>query len=241
MIHVENVFEEMSVQEKTQLPEPLRPLERVAWNYWWSWTPGGTALFRDLDPVVWEECDHNPRRLLAESSEVRLTEMATDPDYIARVRELAEEFDKYMEDGRRWWPQNDTKITTEHAVAYFCAEYGVHNSLPLYSGGLGMLAGDHLKSASDLGLPLVAVGLLYRYGYFRQRLRRDGWQEEYYGETHPSVLPITLVRDEQGAPVMVEVEMRGRTVRAQSWRVEVGRVQLFLLDTNIPENNETDR
>ncbi|HMF55029.1 MAG TPA: alpha-glucan family phosphorylase, partial [Pyrinomonadaceae bacterium] len=126
-------------------------------------------------------------------------------------------------------------------VAYFCAEYGVHNSLPLYSGGLGMLAGDHLKSASDLGLPLVAVGLLYRYGYFRQRLRRDGWQEEYYGETHPSVLPITLVRDEQGTPVMVEVMMRGRRVRAQAWRAEVGRVQLFLLDTNIPENEETDR
>ncbi|HMF57478.1 MAG TPA: DUF3417 domain-containing protein, partial [Pyrinomonadaceae bacterium] len=103
----------MSVQE-TRLPEPLRPLERIAWNYWWSWTPGGTAVFRDLDPFVWEECEHNPRRLLAESSEVRLTEMATDPDYVARVQRLSEEFDKYMEDGRRWWPpEGSTKIRAE--------------------------------------------------------------------------------------------------------------------------------
>ncbi|MEA2173888.1 MAG: glycogen phosphorylase, partial [Blastocatellia bacterium] len=132
-------------------------------------------------------------------------------------------------------------ITPEHPVAYFCAEYGVHNSLPLYSGGLGMLAGDHLKSASDLHLPLVAVGLLYRYGYFRQRLRRDGWQEEFYGETHPSVLPIEQVMDEAGTPVQVEVLMRGRNVRANAWRVEVGRIPLYLLDTNIPENEEIDR
>src|SRR5918911_4366822 len=225
------------------LPEPLRALERLAWNYWWSWTRDGAAVFRDLDPQVWELCEHNPRCLLAETSEFRLMQMATDPVYTERVRELAERFDEYMAQTQTWGlpGQQKKKITPERPVAYFCAEYGVHNSLPLYSGGLGMLAGDHLKSASDLRLPLVAVGLLYRYGYFRQRLTRDGWQEEHYGETHPSELPIHLVKDEAGEPVRVEVLMRGRNVRAQSWRVDVGRIQLYLLDTNIEENEETDR
>src|SRR4030095_1461851 len=119
--------------------------------------------------------------------------------------------------------------------------YGVHNSLPLYSGGLGILAGDHLKSASDLGIPLVAVGLLYRYGYFRQRLRNDGWQEEHYGETHPNELPINLVLTRNNVPLKIEVSIRNRRVRAQVWRADVGRVPLYLLDTNIPENTETDR
>ncbi|MGA9995339.1 MAG: alpha-glucan family phosphorylase [Pyrinomonadaceae bacterium] len=234
-------IELMSGREESGLPLPLRALERLAWNYWWSWSADGNAVFRDLDPAVWEECEHNPRRLLAEISEYRMMQMATDPVYGERVRRLAAEFDDYMADRRVWHTRDGKKIPPKNVVAYFCAEYGVHNSLPLYSGGLGMLAGDHLKSASDLHLPLVAVGLLYRYGYFRQRLRRDGWQEEYYGETKPDVLPIKQVLDETGAPVTVEVSMRGRTVRAQAWRVDVGRVLLYLLDTNIPENAETDR
>src|SRR5258708_5237504 len=132
-------------------------------------------------------------------------------------------------------------ITREHPVGYFCAEYGVHNSLRLYSGGLGILAGDHLKSASDLNLPLVAVGLLYHYGYFRQRLRRDGWQEEYYVDTHRSALPIKRINDKAGAPLYVEVTIRERPVRAHIWRADVGRVPLYLLDTNISANDETDR
>ena len=224
------------------LPESLRPLERLAWNYWWSWAGDGQSVFRDLDPEMWEECEHNPRRLIEKTDEFRLMQMATDPAYIERVRKLARSFDEYMADERAWQPGEGARtVTAEHPVAYFCAEYGIHNSLPLYSGGLGMLAGDHLKSASDLHLPLVAVGLLYRYGYFRQRIRRDGWQEEYYGETKPSVLPIRQVTDEHGTPVQVEVLMRGRHVRAQAWRVEVGRIPLYLLDTNIPENEEIDR
>ena len=132
-------------------------------------------------------------------------------------------------------------ITREHPVGYFCAEFGVHNSLPLYSGGLGVLAGDHLKSASDLNLPLVAVGLLYHYGYFRQRLNPVGWQEEFYGETDPAQLPLHSVKAEDGTPLLVEVLMRERTVRAQVWRADIGRVPLYLLDTNIAANEETDR
>jgi starch phosphorylase len=132
-------------------------------------------------------------------------------------------------------------ISAEHPVAYFCAEYGVHNSLPLYSGGLGVLAGDHLKSASDLGLPLVAVGLLYHFGYFRQRLSREGWQEEFYGETDPAELPLRQVSNADGTPLTVEVLIRERKVLAQVWRADVGRVALYLLDANIQENEETDR
>jgi starch phosphorylase len=229
-------------QEARVLPGPLRALERLAWNYWWSWAADGVAVFRDLDPQVWETCEHNPRRALAETTDFRLMQMATDPVYIERVRKLDERFDEYMADARTWGPPGEEKkITPEHPVAYFCAEYGVHNSLPLYSGGLGMLAGDHLKSASDLGLPLIAVGLLYRYGYFRQRLTRDGWQDEHYGETHPSELPIHQVRDEDGAPLSIEILMRERRVRAHVWRADVGRVPLYLLDTNIAENDEMDR
>ena len=242
MVQIIGRSERRVAARKRILPQPLRALDRLAWNYWWSWAADGAAVFRDLDPAAWEECEHNPRRLLAEVSEFRLMQMATDPMYIARVHNLAESFDQYMADTRTWSPRSGgKKITPESPVAYFCAEYGVHNSLPLYSGGLGMLAGDHLKSASDLHLPLIAVGLLYRYGYFRQRLTRDGWQEEHYGETHPSQLPIRRVLDEASAPIIVEVLMRGRKVRAQAWRVEVGRVPLYLLDTNIAENEETDR
>lgn len=243
MVQASIEIEERDIHDERNLPGPLAPLKRLAWNYWWSWASDGSFIFRDLDPAVWEECEHNPRRLLKEVSDFRLMQMATDPGYIMRVSRLAEKFDEYMADPALWQAgaTGETKITSERPAAYFCAEYGIHHSLPLYSGGLGILAGDHLKSASDINLPLVAVGLLYRYGYFRQRLTRDGWQEEHYGETHPFELPIERVTDKQGEPVYVEVLMRGRTVRAQAWCVSVGRVSLYLLDTNIPENEQLDR
>ncbi len=228
-----------------ELPLSLRQLDRLSWNYWWSWAPDGAATFRDLDPKVWEESEHNPRLLLARTSEYRLAQMATDPTYILRVRKLVERFDQYLIDAQArqhaWSRDPATQFNSDHPVAYFCAEYGVHNSLPLYSGGLGMLAGDHLKSASDVGIPLVAVGLLYRYGYFTQRFNREGWQEEHYGDTHPEELPLQQVKDDDGTPLAIEVLIRKRKVRAQVWRAAVGKVQLYLLDTNIPENSEIDR
>lgn len=223
------------------LPEPLKALEKLSWNYWWSWAKDVT-VFRDLDPSVWDECEHNPRRLLKDVSEYRLMQMATDPVYDTRVKGLVENFNEYIASAKEAGKVYEQYgITDENPVAYFCAEYGIHHSLPLYSGGLGVLAGDHLKSASDLGLPLVAIGLLYRYGYFRQRLTRDGWQEEHYGETHTDELPIKRVYDKSDEPVSVEVMMRGRRVQADVWSVEVGRVTLYLLDTNIEENEEVDR
>ncbi|HKG46102.1 MAG TPA: alpha-glucan family phosphorylase [Pyrinomonadaceae bacterium] len=235
---IETTETEHGVVRKNGLPAPLMPLQRLAWNYWWSWAADGESLFRDLDSEIWEECEHNPRQLLAKTSSFRLAEAATDPIYMERVQRLDESFQSYMTSQPRL---QLAAITEDHPVAYFCAEFGVHSSLPLYSGGLGILAGDHLKSASDLGLPLVAVGLLYRYGYFRQRLRNDGWQEEHYGETFPNDLPIHLVKNADGTPLRIDVLIRERNVLAQVWRAEVGRVALYLLDTNIPENAETDR
>jgi starch phosphorylase len=233
---VETTEIEKRVREN-RLPASLLSLERLAWNYWWSWGPDGISIFRDLEPELWEDCEQNPRKLLATTSSYRLAEAATDPAYIERVQRLLATFEAYMSTDAGV----SGSITSDHPVAYFCAEFGIHNSLPLYSGGLGILAGDHLKSASDLNLPLVAVGLLYRYGYFRQRLRNDGWQEEHYGETYPNDLPLTLVKDETGGPVQIQVLIRERNVLAQVWRADVGRVKLYLLDTNIPENVETDR
>ncbi len=224
------------------LPETLSALEDLSWNYWWSWAADGAAVFRDLDPQVWEECEQNPRGLLLDVSDYRLMQMATDPLYIERVRALGERFARYMNPAKTWARESVPALTPENPVAYFCAEFGIHTSLPLYSGGLGMLAGDHLKSASDLGLPLIAVGLLYHHGYFRQRLRRDGWQEEHYGTINPAKLPIQPLNDpETGQPLRVELEIRGRLVRFQAWQVEVGRVKLYLLDSNLEDNNHIDR
>ncbi len=249
----ETAYEEKTIERHAplverhprSLPETLRALEQLSRNYWWSWARDGAAVFRDLDPETWERAEHNPLRLLADVPDFRLTQMATDPSYINRVAQLAAAFDAYMKPEKKTWAEREKGVrkhlTPEHPVAYFCAEYGIHNSLPLYSGGLGMLAGDHLKSASDLGLPLVAIGLLYRYGYFRQHLSGEGWQQENYGEMPPADLPVELVTDEAGLPMTVAVEMRGRQVHAQVWRANVGRVALYLLDTNIEINEETDR
>lgn len=239
---IETTEIEQTAVRGQNLPIPLLPLERIAWNYWWSWSADGISVFRDLDPELWEECEHNPRQLLAKTSPFRIAQAATDPVYLERVHKLDRDFQSYMALRPDWKVINpNSSLTVSTPVAYFCAEYGVHNSLPLYSGGLGILAGDHLKSASDLQLPLVAIGLLYRYGYFRQRLRSDGWQEEHYGESYPAQMPLHQVTDEQDRPVRIEVMIRERRVLAQVWRAEVGRVQLYLLDTNIPENVETDR
>ncbi|QYO66307.1 alpha-glucan family phosphorylase [Leptolyngbya sp. 7M] len=222
-----------------QLPSPIQDLDRISMNFYWCWQPEGAALFRDIDPELWERCEQHPRRLLAETGELRLWQIAADPGYLSRLKEFAAGFDEYINSA----PKDDHTITAtaERPVAYLCAEYGVHNSLPNYSGGLGILAGDHLKSASDMRLPLVAVGLLYRYGYFRQDIAHDGWQEEHYSNIFDQGLAITPVVDESGQPVRVMVHIRGREVQIQAWLAQVGRINLYLLDTNLPENSEVDR
>jgi len=239
---IENEVKNQEPVRGRELPTTLKSLEKLAWNYRWSWAPDGPEIFRDLDPGLWQQVEQNPKALLAQISDLQLTQMAADPAFADRAEQLANQFDTYMSDAQPWpGLKASTRVTPQTPVAYFCAEYGVHSSLPLYSGGLGILAGDHLKSASDLNLPLVAVGLFYRFGYFRQSVTTDDWQAEKYKETYADELPVELVTDETGAPVRIEVSMRGRVVQACAWRANVGRVKLYLLDTNVPENNEVDR
>ena len=215
------------------LPDEISKLENISANFYWSWRPQGTSLFRDLDPDLWEECEQNPRLLLSRIDDLRLHQKAADPAYVDRLASFYHEFSDYL--------GGDRTAVESPRIAYFCAEYGVHNSLPNYSGGLGILAGDHLKSASDLDIRLTAIGLLYRYGYFRQRISHDGWQQEHYRDVFESELALKPVFDHDGERVKVAVHIRGRVVSAQAWIASVGRVPLYLLDTNLPENAEVDR
>ena len=218
-----------------RLPEALAPLARIAFNYRWAWYPRGKEVFREIDPDRWEVCGENPVRLLQEVSSAALAGAARDPGLIARAAELE---DAFATDLQR---PSVGPIAPERPVAFLCAEFGVHHSLPVYSGGLGALAGDLVKEASDQALPLVAVGLLYRQGYFRQRLDASGWQQEYWIDIDPERLPMALVRGSDGEPLTIGVPIRGTEVRAQIWRVAVGRVPLFLLDADRPENGLLER
>jgi starch phosphorylase len=216
-----------------ELPDEISKLAEISANFYWSWRPQGAALFRDLDLDLWEECEQNPRLLLSRIDDFRLRQKAADPGYVGRLAAFYREFEGYIDSSRA--------ASGPREIAYFCAEYGVHNSLPNYSGGLGILAGDHLKSASDLDLPLGAVGLLYRYGYFRQSISHDGWQKEHYKDVFESQLALKPVFDEARERLKVSVHIRGREVHAQAWVAQVGRIPLYLLDTNVPENSEVDR
>jgi starch phosphorylase len=215
-----------------RVPQPLAALARLAYNYRWSWTPGGHDLFASIDPVRWERCGENPVRLLGETGIEVLARAASDPDLLERADGVEAIVRADLDR-----PASEGVATPEHPIAYFCAEFGVHRSLPVYSGGLGALAGDILKEASDRALPLVAVGLMYRQGYFRQRIDAGGRQHEYWVDTDPERVPAALVTGEDGVPVTITVPLRGFEVTAQIWRVDVGRVPLFLLDTERPEND----
>ena len=221
---------------RTRVPEPLAPLAAIAYNYRWSWTPGGPELFASIDKERWELCAGNPVRLLQEVHPDTLTRLAGDDGFLARLTALEE---AVQAEGAG--PITAAGVTAERPVAFFCAEYAIHGSLPVYSGGLGVLAGDILKEASDRRLPLVAVGLMYRHGYFRQRIDGSGWQHEYWVDTDPARVPAALVTGADGAPLTVTVPAGARDVVAQVWRADVGRVPLLLLDANRPENSVADR
>jgi starch phosphorylase len=219
-----------------RLPGILQPLARLAFNYRWSWMRGGPALFRDIDPLRWERSQANPRAMIEMVPPHRLHQLAGEGDYVARMTAIAAQVEA---DLRR--PPAAAGIAADRPVAYFCSEFGVHGSLPLYGGGLGVLAGDLLKAASDLAVPLVGVGLCYREGYFHQRLDLAGWQHEYWTTNDFEHLPAALVTGADHQPLTVEVAMRGRAVRIQIWRVDVGRVPLYLLDTDRTDNHPIDR
>src|SRR4051794_12149805 len=220
----------------SRLPEPLAIFARIAHNYRWSWADTGAALFAAIDSHRWDLCGRNPVRLLQEASVESLAAAAADDALIARGQELLGLID---DDLAR--PAPAGPVTPERPAAIFCAEYAVHQSLPVYSGGLGALAGDILKAASDRALPLVAVGLMYRRGYFRQQVELSGWQREYWVETDPERLPAALVTNDGGEPITGQVPIHGVVVTAQVWRIDVGRVPLYLLDAERPENDRVTR
>ncbi|HEU4362463.1 MAG TPA: alpha-glucan family phosphorylase [Mycobacterium sp.] len=222
---------------RAHLPERLAALEQLSINLRWSWDQPAKELFAEIDPELWEQGGHDPVALLGAVSPARLDELATDDAFVARLDQLAADLARYL--SRPLWYQRrqEAGAVLPNGIAYFSLEFGVAEGLPNYSGGLGILAGDHLKSASDLGLPLIAVGLYYRSGYFRQSLTRDGWQRETYPAYDPQGLPLRLLTDAAGDPVLVEVALPDSgPLRVQTWIAQVGRVPLLLLDSDIPQN-----
>ncbi|GAA5097168.1 glycosyltransferase family 1 protein [Microbacterium yannicii] len=218
------------------LAEPLAPLDRLASNWRWSWSRATHALFASMDPALWDDIGANPARMLGALGQERLDELARDEEFVARVRDEDERLTAYL-DGDRWFQRLEGPKPIH--IAYFSPEFGVDGSLPQYSGGLGILAGDHLKSASDLGVPLTGVGLFYRAGYFRQSIGDDGWQREAYPLLDPYGLGLTLLRDRAGAPVEIALDLPGdRRLHARVWVADIGRVPLLLLDSETPSNTD---
>jgi starch phosphorylase len=223
-----------------RLPARLQALHKLAYNTWLTWSHDGIALFRRIDVDLWETTEHSPVKLLGLVSQARLDELLSDDGFLTHVDRVEAEFDAYL-NSSTWYEETYAERDPELTIAYFSAEFGIHESVPVYSGGLGVLSGDHLKSASDLGLPLVGVGLMYREGYFRQYLTVDGWQQERYPENDFFNLPLVPELTPEGEPLTIGVPLPGREVHARIWRLQVGRVPLYLLDTNIPRNLAEDR
>jgi starch phosphorylase len=221
-----------------RLPHQLEGLQRLAYNLYWSWHPGARALFSRIDRDTWRRA-RNPVPML--SLQRDWSSVLDDPDFMVQYRQEIEAFDGYMANGRDHWFQKNHAKELTGPIAYFCAEFGLHESLGIYSGGLGVLAGDHCKAASDMALPFIAVGLFYRRGYFRQAIDGDGHQEHAYPDFDPSRLPLLRVADDDGQPLVVPVQLPGRTVYVGVWLAQVGRVPLLLLDTDISENADEDR
>jgi starch phosphorylase len=221
------------------LPANLAALEELAINLRWSWHPATRDLFAAVDPALWDATDHDPVRLLGEVSAERLAELAADPGFVSWADRMREDLRGYLTSDR-WYQTLGPEAP--RGIAYFSPEYGIAAALPQYSGGLGILAGDHLKTASDLGVPIIALGLFYRSGYFRQSLSRDGWQQERYPVTDPDGSPVSLLREADGTPAKVAVGLPGgRFLAARIWVAQVGRVPLLMLDSDVEENGPSER
>ncbi len=224
------------------MPPRINRLYELAYNLWWSWHPEARILYSRLDPALWEEVGHNPVRFLSAISSKRLEEATKQEDYLELYDSVLNDFDAYMHPrpGETWFSRTYPDLVN-YVIAYFSAEFGLHEALPIYSGGLGILSGDHCKEASDLGLPLVGVGFLYPQGYFHQRITREGKQESFYDKLHFSEVPAVPALDANGNEVTISVELPGRRIRAKVWKLQVGRVPLYLMDTDIAPNAPNDR
>ncbi|MCK4851345.1 MAG: alpha-glucan family phosphorylase, partial [Phycisphaerae bacterium] len=224
-----------------ELPARLEGLRRLAYNLWWTWNAEAIELFQRLDRQLWEKCYHNPVLMLGRLEQDTLDRLAQDEAFLTHLDSVIERFQQHLSRHSWYHRLSEQSDLDKLQIAYFSAEFGLTEVLPIYSGGLGLLSGDHLKAASDMGLPLVAVGLLYREGYFRQYLSADGWQHEKYPQNDFYNLPVLPVRNEAGQQLRICVRCGQRDVIAQVWQINVGRVVLYLLDTDVPENTPADR
>lgn len=223
-----------------KLPDKLNRLGELAYNLWWSWTPEARGLFRRLDYPLWRRTLHNPVKVLQEISPERLTEATHDGAFMRQYNKVLLQYDAEMKNGHSWYHETYPELTNK-TIAYFSFEFGLHNTLPIYSGGLGILSGDHAKEASDLGLPFIGVGFMYPQGYFRQRIPSHGWQEAAYQQLDMSKAPVLPILNEDGSEFKIGVNLAGRTVHAKVWKVQVGRNPLYLMDTDVDENDPWDR
>jgi starch phosphorylase len=222
------------------LPARIEGLAPLAMNLWWSWSREARHLFRSIDPALWHQTRHNPLELLCRVDPARMAACASDSEFLRRYDEVMARLEHETTSQETWYERSYPRLDGR-PVAYFCAEFGLHNSVPIYSGGLGVLAGDHCKASSDLGVPMVAVGLFYQHGYFDQRLRLDGWQEDSDEEFDISLTPLVPVASARQEPWLATVETAGRPVHVRAWRMMVGRVPICLLDTNLDVNHPDDR
>ena len=222
------------------LPSRIARLGDLAYNLWWTWNPDAQQLFRDLDHETWERVYHNSVKFLREVQPEKLKSASTNREFLKKFDAVLATFDAYLQSKTSWFEATYPYLTN-HPIAYFSAEFGLHESLPIYSGGLGVLSGDHVKESSDLGLPFVGIGFLYPQGYFEQKINRDGWQEASYAKLNFALVPAIPVKDADGHDLMIEVELPGRSIYAKIWRFQVGRVPLFLMDTDVEANAPHDR
>ena len=223
-----------------QLPKRIEKLGEISNNLWWSWNTEYLRLFQKIDMDLWEQCSKNPVKFLKQVSQDRLEKVSKDIAFLKEYDKVADNFDNYMNSKNTWF-SNKYPANKKDLIAYFSAEYGLDQTIPIYSGGLGILSGDHLKSASDLGIPLVAVGLLYKNGYFNQKINGYGQQETEYNNIDLYDLPINPVKDDKGDDLTIYVKFPKRRLYLKVWQINVGRVKLYLLDSDIPKNNEEDR
>ncbi|HEU5199844.1 MAG TPA: alpha-glucan family phosphorylase [Ktedonobacterales bacterium] len=222
------------------IPTRISRLHELAYNLWWSWNAEAHSLYQTIDPDLWQHSGHNPVRLLREVAPERLNALATDRGFLTQYDQVMSAFDAYMKAEQTWFGQTHPERQGQ-TIAYFSMEFGLHESLPIYSGGLGILSGDHCKEASDLGLPLVGVGFLYPQGYFNQRINADGMQEAAYDKLHFSEVSATPAVGPDGAEVVISVDLPGRKVYAKVWKFQVGRIPLYLMDTDVEPNAPNDR
>lgn len=223
------------------LPQRVRRLSDLAYNLWWTWNPEAARIFEAIDRECWELTYHNPVKFLRYVEHDKLKEATRQKYYLDAYDQVIQSFDAYLANTKETWFHQTYPERINQPIAYFSTEFGLHETLPIYAGGLGVLSGDHLKEASDLGIPLLAVGFLYTQGYFKQRITEDGWQEEDYAQLSFADLPVYPVLTGENEAQLVSVELPGRLVHARLWRVQVGRLPLFLLDTNVEQNEPSDR